>query len=283
MKPFQIVHITAGVRAHGLYGYKEVIETLYWGLEQLGYEVTYATNEGSTTATNIIFGAQMLPPAVQDKLPPDTIIYNLEQRSRASPELLRGEMRYYATRFQIWDYSTANIEAWNRIHTRYPVKHVPIGYAPILTRIPKSAEQDIDVLIYGLTSDARLSVFNMLSQRGLRTLFVSGLYGQARDELIARSKIVLNLNMYGYSKIFEIVRVSYLLANMKAVVADRDEDTFVEPDIVNGVRFSRLNGIVDACEELLADNSARQRLEELGYALISQRDIREILKAALDY
>ena len=38
-----------------------------------------------------------------------------------------------------------------------------------------------------------------------------------RDDLIARAKVVLNINKH-QAKIFEIVRVSYLMANAKAVV-----------------------------------------------------------------
>ena len=30
---------------HGLNGYKEVIETVSWGLEQLGHQVSYAVNK----------------------------------------------------------------------------------------------------------------------------------------------------------------------------------------------------------------------------------------------
>ena len=104
-----------------------------------------------------------------------------------------------------------------------PIKVVPISYAPILTCIESAANQDIDVLIYGAVGEQRLAVFASLGRLlngGVSAVFASGLYGAARDGLIARSKIVLNINNIPYSKIFEIVRVSWLLANSKAVVAD---------------------------------------------------------------
>src|SRR5262245_16571214 len=64
---------------HGLNGYKEVIDTVSWGLEQLGHQVTYSVGRIDSGATNIIFGAQVIPVAMLKELPHGTIIYNFEQ------------------------------------------------------------------------------------------------------------------------------------------------------------------------------------------------------------
>src|SRR5271169_2370784 len=73
---------------------------------QLGHEVTYAINQISGEATNIVFGAQMIPAATLRLLPADTIVYQLEQlRDNTKPDYL------YALRtFNVWDYSKSNIE-----------------------------------------------------------------------------------------------------------------------------------------------------------------------------
>ena len=62
---YHLAHIIPNPRMHGLNGYKDVIDTLQWGLDQLGHEVTYAINQISGEATNIIFGAQMIPAATR--------------------------------------------------------------------------------------------------------------------------------------------------------------------------------------------------------------------------
>lgn len=268
---------------HGLNGYKEVIETVTWGLERLGHRVSYAINAAAADATNIVFGAQVMPVAALKQLPDNTIIYNFEQLRGIAPERVREEAKYYAQaeRFEIWEYSEANVPSWHALGRRQ-VKVVPVGYAPILSRIPKAPRQDIDVLIYGLSGERRLQVFHALSQLGLSTLFVSGLYGSARDDLISRSKIVLNVNLYQKAKIFEIVRVSYLLANRKAVVADLDAETSVDGDLRGAVRFvSSLQELVDGCIRLVENEAERTKLEEAGFASISRRDITGILKSAL--
>jgi hypothetical protein len=112
--------------------------------------------------------------------------------------------------------------------------------------------------------------------------YKSILYGKSRDTLIARAKLVLNVNFYESASIFEVVRVSYLLANAKAVVANANPDMFVETDLRDTVAFAPREQVAGACLALLADESARKRLGDHGRETIRRRDIRPILKRALD-
>lgn len=284
MTHYHLMHcVPADPRVHGLNGYKEVIETVAWGLEQLGHQVSYALNQPAREATNIVFGAQVMPIATLKRLPEGTIIYNFEQMREITSAQIRAEVRYYAQapHFEIWDYTAANVPSWRTLG-RPQVKIVPVGYAPILTRIPKAPRQDIDVLIYGMSGERRLQTFHALSQRGLATVFVSGLYGAARDELISRAKVVLNINLYPQTRIFEIVRVSYLLANRKAVVADLDANTSIDDDIKPAVKLaSTLPELLNQCDSLANNDRERAKLEELGFSCIGRRDIRDILKNAV--
>jgi len=266
---------------HGLVGYREVIECIQWGLISLGSEATAAVNQIADNAVNIVFGFQMLQELDIESLPSNTILYNLEQISNLPLERLKPVFRAAARRLHIWDYSQHNLQKWEELRPVYPVAPVPIGWAPPLARITSAPEQDIDVLFYGGPSDLRLTVFSALCHRGIRSVFVCGLYGASRDGLIARSKLVLNLNMYSHSKIFEIVRVSYLLANSKAVIADLQPETFVEPDIREAVAFAPPSEIANLCGELLKSESSRTDLAKRGEAIIRKRDIREILQRAM--
>ena len=137
------------------------------------------------------------------------------------------------------------------------------------------------MLIYGSPGQDRLGAFHYLSQSGLTTVFVCGLYGKGRDDLIGRSKLVVNINLYDRSKIFEVVRVSYLLANRKAVVADIDADTLIDADMRSAIKVTVGPELVRDCQNLVADDAARAALEEAGFAAIEKRDIRTILQRAL--
>ena len=267
---------------HGLYGYREVIETLQWGLTALGHPTSVAENEFASGVTNIVVGFQMLTEATLDSLPADTIVYNFEQMAGLTADAVKPVYRAAARRLKVWEYSAQNLPAWAELHPDHPVVHVPVGWAPILARIRESPEPDIDVLFYGLPGKLRFAIFRQLAEASARCVFACGLYGAGRDSLIARAKLVLNINLYASSRIFEIVRVSYLLANAKTVVADLQPGTFVEPDLRDAVAFEPPEGVAARCLMLLEDDAARSELGKRGEAIMRKRDIRIILSHALE-
>ncbi len=283
MKKIHLVHIIPNDKLHIFHGYREIIETIQWGLAQLGNEVTYAVNAISRSekdCVNIVFGAQMLGLKHLQAFPENTIVYNLEQLSGAKPEELRESLRYCGENFQVWDYSEFNMPTWHAFNSAKRPVHVPIGYAPVLSRISKPANQEIDVLFYGGPGGQRLQVFQDLCSKLVKAVFVHGLYGKSRDDLISNSKIVININQYQQFNIFEIARASYLLANSKAIVSDFSETSKIEPDIRNAIQFCRLENIVQECLDLLDDDARRVKLENDGFNIMCARDIRKILKDA---
>ena len=279
---FHIVHVVPDPRLHGLYGYREVIETLQWGLTSLGHETTVAENEFADDCINIVFGFQMLSDAQLETVPPDTIVYNFEQLTGLEADALKSAYRIAARRLHIWEYSEYNLATWEQFQPVHRVVHVPVGWAPILARIPRDVPQDIDVLFYGVPGQRRLALFSQLCQTGACCLYACGLYGAARDGLIARARLVLNIDLNDSRRIFEVVRVSYLLANAKAVVAAVRPQTLVEPDLRDAVAFATVDRVTAQCLELLANEPARRQLEERGERAFRTRDIRGILSRALD-
>ena len=260
--------------------YQEVIDAIAWGLYSLGHQVTCSVNYIDPTATNIVFCAQVANRSIIDEMPDDTIIYNLEQMEAMLGERdVLDEWKALAERFTVWDYSAVNIEWWPKFTNPKCIKHVPIGFAPNLCRISKADEQDIDVLFYGGPNVNRLKVLQDLCDHGLKVMYFFGMYGKPRDDLIARAKVVLNISYYNH--IFEIVRVSYLLANKKAVVSIGGDGLVVENDIIDGIRFVHADKVAAACYDLISDDQDRVALEEKGFSCFSARNISVILSAAL--
>jgi hypothetical protein len=277
MKKIHLVHIIPD-HLHIFHGYDEIIETIQWGLVQLGCTVSHSVERFEQNCTNIIFGAQMLSLEDLKSLPANTIIYNLEQMAGLKPEEIRESYKYCASNFQIWDYSEFNMLTWNSLNPKYLPLHIPIGYAPILTRIIKPENQDIDVLFYGGTGGQRLQIFNTLCHHLVKTVFVHGLYGKARDNLISNSKIIINITQFPQHGIFEIARASYLLANSKAIVSDFSAYSKIEPDIQQAIKFCSVENVVQECINLLDNTVERKTLEDNGFNIMSKRDIRQILK-----
>jgi hypothetical protein len=278
---FHVVHVVPDPRLHGLLGHREVIETLEWGLTALGHRTTTAVNAFAPDAVNVVVGFQMLSAAELEAAPPGTIVYNFEQLAGLDPDALKPAYLVAARRLHVWDYSEHNLPTWERLRPAHRVVHVPVGYAPLLARIPCDVPQDLDVLFYGVPGQRRLAVFSELCRTGARCVFACGLYGESRDGLIARTKLVLNVDLNDARRVFEVVRVSYLLANAKAVVSTLRPHTLVEPDLRDAVAFAPADRIAATCVELLANEPARRDLERRGEAAFRARDVRAILARAL--
>lgn len=136
-------------------------------------------------------------------------------------------------------------------------------------------------LFYGGPGGYRLGIFYDLCQNLVRAVFVHGLYGASRDSLIARSKLVLNINQHSRTNVFEMARVSYLLSNRKAVVSDFSSSTKIEYDLSDVIVLTPTDRVVQECLQLLADDARRVELEESGYEFMTKRDITGILSAAI--
>jgi SAM-dependent methyltransferase len=278
MATFQIVLIKPSGFLHSE-AFREVAETLQFGLRNLGHTAQIQEDGFATGATNLVLGSHLLLPEQTFQVPHGSVIYNLEQLGGPNLQPCYYEL---ALRHQIWDYSLQNIQRWQAMNPASPPIHVPLGYVPELTRITSAPNQDIDVLFYGSLNDRRRRVVKALQDAGVKVHSVFGVYGTERDNLIARSKIILNVHFYD-AKVFEIVRVSYLFANSKAVVTEVSSD--MEAYGASGTSAPALslayNSLVDGCLSLLRDDNERQKLENQAFQWFSSQKESAILRQAL--
>ena len=259
--------------------FQEIAETLCFALQRLGYVAAIQENRFAADATNIILGAHLLNNKLMDMIPGSAILYNLEQIEPTS-KWLEPSFQRVLREFAVWDYSARNIERIGQLGNATQVRHVPIGYVPEMSRITAAPSQDIDVLFYGSTNSRRATILHALRAAGLNLHAAFDVYGAERDALIARSKVVLNMHYYD-SSIFEIVRVSYLLANRKAVVTECHAGTEIEAGMHDAVAPATYDRLVDACVELVENSRLREALERRGFARMTARDETVILRSAL--
>ena len=159
---------------------------------------------------------------------------------------------------RVWDYSHRAIADWAA--DGISATHVPIGYTPNLTRIPPSSPQDIDVLFVGWMTPRRMAIIDDLRTVGLRVFSSASCYGGARDQLISRAKVILNVHHDGRDR-FEIVRCSYLMANSACIVSELSSDDDEYQDLVLTRVPYRL--LVDTCISLCgAGSESRKRSGE---------------------
>ncbi len=66
-------------------------------------------------------------------------------------------------------------------------------------------------------------VLETLRERGLRVAKVTDSFGEARNRLIARAKIVLNIHAWDGLPHLETVRLSFLLSNQVFVLSEQSD------------------------------------------------------------
>lgn len=235
--------------------FKEVATAVTFGIRRMGHECEMAENAFRIGSQHIIFGGHLLGDV---KLPENSILYNLEQVGGGNI----GVMPSLAKRSQVWDYSLKNVEDWKAIGIE--AAHVPFCYVPELTKLNGSCDDTTDVLFYGCLNERRQKIVNALKSRGVNVETKFGCYG---DDLLAamnKAKIILNVHFYD-SKIFEVVRVGYALANKKAVVSETSADDSDYSHLRDGIKTVEYESVVDACVKLLKNESERKEIANKGF------------------
>jgi hypothetical protein len=257
--------------------FDEVALSLRHGLGELGHPAEIVLGGFVQGSRPIVLGAQLV--ADWGKLPTNAIIFNFEQLGAPSHYITDDYLRRLSLH-TVWDYSPRNI-GWMRANgVNGAVALVRIGHAPALLRVPKSEAQDIDVLFYGAVNERRMLVLQAIQAMGLRVVLVTNLFGEERDRVIGRAKVVLNLHYYD-TKIFEIARVGYLLANGKAVVTEGGPETELEPELREAMLAVPYEGLAEACRLLVADADRRRALEMRAAAVFAARSQAEYLRGAV--
>jgi hypothetical protein len=263
------------------YGHSRCFEEVALGLQaafaELGFDAPVVTDPTQARGHTIALGPHLLPGLPKDRLPPHLILYNMEQMQQDSPWFV-PEYIDLLRRYPVWDYSPLNIEKLKAAGVDHAAL-CGIGYMPALTRIAPGTE-DIDVLFVGSRDKRRMTVLREIARHGKVVTAVFDRYGTERDALIARARLLLNLHCYE-AKVFEIVRVSYLLANRKCVVSEIGSDAALEEPLRAGIAFASYENLAAVCLRLLDQLDERATLAARGFECFSGLSQVQMLKAAL--
>jgi len=245
--------------------FHEVAKGLQEGMAELGLVARIVTDPREIRGRAIVLGANLLLP-----LPSDCIVFNLEQFESG---WMTDQYLYLLRNHEVWDYSQRNIE---QLRTKgIEAKYCGIGYEPGLTTVlPR--EETVDVLFYGSNFGRRLPILSAIEAMGLRVKVLFGVYGEERDNWIARSKIVLNIHAYDRAP-FEIVRVSYLLANRRFVLSEPE----VPEALRQGVACGRTETLPELAYFYARNPSAREGIAAEGFKLFTATRQAEYLRPLL--
>jgi len=248
------------------------------GLRRLGYPARVAENEIVRDATNVLVGAQHLEPELIDGLPANTIVYNVEMMVPGSPFL--PILSAFLRRFETWDYSAANVAAWRAAGISDCVRLLRPGYLPEDTTIDTTAASDIDALFYGGVNWRRDCILRDIARAGVRMHVAVDIYGPARDALIARAKLIVNIHSREDS-VLEFARISHPLANRRLLVTEPGHAGDVDAQLSEALVIGRAAELGTICRALLDDEPRRLALAERAFAIYSQRDFTASLRELL--
>jgi hypothetical protein len=255
--------------------FDEVALCLCASLRELGHHCEIVRDHKEIKGRVIVLGGHLLPRVPADALKgKEAIIYNLEPISLEIENKCRG---YFATltRHEVWDYSSNNLGELQRL-LGVDARHCPVGYHKVLERIPP-AEKSIDVLFVGTVNPRRQALIDRLKQAGIEVVQAFASFGEARDALYAAAKIIINMHYYP-TRVFQIVRCSYLFANRLCVVSENGLDDALEAPFRNTGLFCEYDEFTEKIRGLLHHAEERERIAGNCYDVFSQMRQVEILR-----
>ena len=124
---------------------------------------------------------------------------------------------------EVWDYDEKNIEYLQKIrsdvklHVLKPFKDWSKCQVP---------EKDIDVLFYGAMNEHRVTVLNELRKR-YNVVVIGGIFGDALDEFILRSKVLLNIHFYYECAMQEQARMIRWIGAPCRIVSEKSHKNYL--------------------------------------------------------
>jgi hypothetical protein len=256
---------------------RNLVQMLIAGLREISIEPKIVSDlRPGLTEPVIVLGANFFGPSELECLPRGAIILNVENSSSA---FLNAEYIRVLRRLSVWDFDRNNALELARMLVR-PVHYFRMFYVSQLSRIADAVEQDIDVLFFGSFNSRRSAVLDGLRARGLLVHAVFGVFGSELDDLIARSKVVINIHFYENGRL-EVIRLFDLLANGRAVVSELNPGEPLDDDLAGAFVTAPYEQLVEVTEALARNPDRRSRVATAGLHAFRRRRPNTILHEAL--
>ncbi len=268
--------------------FNDIINSIKYVCINSGFNVSQGNFSLKKEALNIIFAGHKLHlEQLKNNNIEHAVIYNLEQVKPSTPWINQTYIELMRN-YRVWDYSLHNIEQLKNAGIDN-IDYVPIGYTPNLEVIEHKNEQDkdIDVFFYGLINQRRQDIILKIAQAGLKVFMNKPhefLSHEMRNELISRSKIVLNLSYYDDSVLFEMARASFLMANKAFILSEERENAIIDKDIKASLAFASIDNIAQKCLYYVNNPQERNKISEQSYQAILKYDMQQnVLNAVNAY
>ena len=167
----------------------------------------------------------------------------------------------------LWEISPKMNIKW-KTTTSYDSYYVPIRipmhlFIDFSQERNKPVEQDIDILFYGGIHAKRVEMRKRLKKQFPTKKIIFryfDLFGEERENMIDRAKIVLNIHFWPQSGL-ATHRIEYLMSRGKCVVTDRSQDETLDSEYENAVVFSSYTDFPKTIGNLLENP---EKIKQMG-------------------
>jgi hypothetical protein len=259
----------------------EIADMFVGGFEEAGHTAVTQIFTFDPQCLNIVMPAVLFPTDALDQIPRATVFYNTEDLEYQPPAKQAGIIEILRRGFPMWDYSRKNLGWYGAQGFPDHVRHVPLGYAGRLERVISRPweQRPIDVLFYGRLTQRRVDILSRLMATGLTVGTFANVFGEFRNDLISRAKLVLNVPAMA-SFVAECPRVTFCAINRKVCVSELPAYPLA-PAWREAVTFVPFDEIVATCEALARDRDAVLDGEVRAYQAIRSLPVSASLQAAV--
>ena len=166
-----------------------------------------------------------------DSYPPRFILYNTEQLTRQHELERICTMAIIPACTEIWDYSEANVRIL--ADRGITAKHVPLRSSDayvVYLRSLRSAGQIYDIGFAGSPSERRTTILDALAKTKYSVCLIQS-WGEERDALLAKCRIILNIHYADDYNVFESARCVPWVEAGSTVISEHSLDD--DPRCIN--------------------------------------------------
>ncbi len=259
----------------------EISEILTGGLNDLGHACRIQMFTLEPSCINIVLPAVLFPSDALDRVPPSTIFYNVEGLQHLTQANQSAMMAILERGLPVWDFGRENFGWYQAAGFGDAPAYLPLGYSTAIDRLERLPWEDrkIDVMFFGRLSQRRLDILARLMASSLSIGIFANLFGEARDNLISRAKVVVDIPAVA-PFVAENPRLVFCASNQKLCVSERPAYP-LDPRWSEAVSFVAFEEIVSTCEDLARDRDVALAREEQAYEAMRSMPMAGLLEAAL--